>query len=151
MPGDLKRILIPIDATEKFRCGLLYARRLAESGDQLEVILLFVAEPVNAWQVLRFYSPSEVRKHFQERSAIFLNEAAQLFSDAGIPCQICFREDVEAENGIIQAADEMNCSEIVVPSSRWFGLFSKGLGAKQNQMSRHFSIRRVHADGSVDS
>lgn len=148
-PGNaLVRLLIPIDATNVSRWGLQYALRLARSGVRVEVCLLFVAEPVRSWEVLRFYTEDEVRNHFQERSAIFLEDAAKLLSEAGIACRTYFRE-ADAVGGVIDMAEELNCSEIVVPMIHWLGLFPSGLGSKL--INRHCAIpvTRVSADGSA--
>lgn len=143
------RLLIPIDATDESRWGLVYASRLASSGVQVEVCLLFVAEPVRNWEVLRFYTEDEVRKHFQERSAIFLGEAEKTLSEAGITCRTYFRE-ADAVGGVIDMAEELNCSEVVVPRIQWLGLFPSGLGPKL--INRHCTIpvTLIKADGSTE-
>lgn len=149
-PSDaVARLLVPIDATEESRWGLQYALRLARSGPQVEVCLLFVAEPVRSWEVLRFYTEDEVRKHFQERSAVFLEEAAKPLREAGIACRTYFRE-ADPVGGVIDMAEELNCSEIVVPRIHWFGLFPSGLGRKL--INRHCAIpvTLISADGSTE-
>lgn len=145
----LVRLLIPIDATDESRWGLLYASRLAKTGIKVEACLLFVAEPVRNWEVLRFYTEAEVRKHFQERSALFLEEAAQSLSEAGIACRTYFRE-ADPVGGVIDVAEELNCSEIVVPKTRWLGLFPSGLGRKL--INRHCTIpvTLINADGTSE-
>lgn len=145
----LVRLLIPLDATVESRWGLKYALRLAGSGAQLEVNLLFVAEPVRNWEVLRFYTEDEVRKHFQARSVIFLEKAAQELAEIGIHCRTYFRE-ADAVGGVIDLAEELNCSEIVVPRTHWLGLFPSGLGLKL--INRHCAIpvRLINADGSTE-
>lgn len=147
--NDLIRLLIPIDATDESRWGLRYALRLTRTGTPLEVCLLYVAEPVRSWEVLRFYTEDEVRKHFQERSAIFLGEAAKTLSEAGITSRTYFRE-ADAVGGVIDIAEELNCTEIVVPRTLWLGLFPSGLGPKL--INRHCAIpvTLINADGSTE-
>lgn len=147
-PNALVRLLIPIDATDESRWGLLYASHLARSGIKVEVCLLFVAEPVRNWEVLRFYTEDEVRKHFHERSALFLEEAAKSLSEAGIASRSYFRE-ADAVGGVIDMAEELNCSEIVVPRTHWLGLFPSGLGRKL--INRHCTIpvTLINASGSI--
>lgn len=145
----LVRLLIPIDATDESRWGLQYALRLARAGTQVEVCLLYVAEPMRSWEVLRFYTEDEVRRHFQARSAVFLEEAAKPLSDAGIACRTYFRE-ADAVGGVIDMAEELNCSEIVVPKTHWLGIFPSGLGPKL--INRHCAIpvTLINADGATE-
>lgn len=146
----LVRLLIPIDATDESRWGLVYATRLARAGAQVEVSLLFVAEPVRTWEILRFYTEDEVRKHFQERSAIFLEEAAKTLSEAGITSRTYFRE-ADAVGGVIDMAEELNCSEVVVPRTHWFGLFPSGLGQKLINQHCTIPVTLINADGSTEA
>lgn len=145
----LVRLLIPIDATDESRWGLVYASRLAKTGAQVEVCLLFVAEPVRNWEVLRFYTEDEVRKHFQERSAIFLGEAEKILSEAGLTSRTYFRE-ADAVGGVIDMAEELNCSEVVVPRTHWLGLFPSGLGPKLINRDCIIPVTLINADGSTE-
>lgn len=149
-PADaVTRLLLPIDASDESRWGLQYALRLAATGMPLEVCLLYVAEPVRSWEVLRFYTEDEVRKHFQERSAIFLEAAAKSLADAGIACRTYFRE-ADAVGGVIDVAEELNCSEIVVPRTRWLGLFPSGLGPKLIKRHCAIPVTLIGVDGSTE-
>lgn len=143
------RLLIPVDAGDECRWGIQYALRLARQGARVEACLLYLAEPVRSWEVLRFYTEDEVRQHFQERSAIFLEEAAKPLRDAGVACRTYFRE-ADAVGGVIDMAEELNCSEIVVPRTHWLGVFPSGLGRKL--ISRHCTIpvTLVGADGATE-
>ncbi|MDP3539775.1 MAG: universal stress protein [Azonexus sp.] len=143
------RLLIPIDASDESRGGILYASHLARAGIQVEACVLFIAEPVRSWEVLRFYTESEVRKHFQERSALFLKDAAKSLSEAGINCRTYFRE-AEAVSAVIDLAEELGCSEIVVPRIHRLGLFPSGLGPKL--INRHCTtpVTLINADGSTE-
>lgn len=143
------RLLIPVDASNESRWGIHYALRLVREGARVEACLLYLAEPVRSWEVLRFYTEDEVRHHFQQRSAIFLEEAAQPLRDAGVACPTYFRE-ADAVGGVIDMAEELNCSEIVVPRIHWLGVFPSGLGPKL--IGRHCAIpvTLVNADGSTE-
>lgn len=144
------RLLIPVDATDESRWGLQYALRLAQSGLQIEVCLLFVAEPARNWEVLRFYTEDEVQRHFVERSEVFLGAAAKVLRNAGVACRTFFRE-ADVVSGVIDMAEELDCSEIVVPRMHWLGIFPTGLG--QKLVSRHCSIpvTLINADGGTDA
>lgn len=149
-PNAVTKLLIPIDATDESRWGLQYALRRAKAGTALEVYLLYIAEPVRNWEVLRFYTEDEVRKHFQERSAVFLEAAALVLREAGIPCRTYFRE-ANAVTGVIDMAEELNCSEIVVPRTHCFGLFLCGLGRQLLVRRCAIPVVLTSADGSTET
>lgn len=90
--GESTRVLIPIDATERSRWAI--RRVLAEhrSGRAMEVHLLFIAEPVTDWQVLRFRTQAEIAVFHANRAKWLLEDAAQPLRAAGIAVQTHFRE-----------------------------------------------------------
>lgn len=145
------RLLIPIDATDESRWGLRHAIRRAEQGAPVEVCLLCVAEPVRNWEVLRFYTEEEVRRHFQERSAIFLEEAAQALRAAGIPCQALFREADDTARAVVDLAEQLECSEIVVPRTLCLGLFPCGLAHRLVRRHGAIPVTQTREDGSIAS
>ena len=119
-PGNgLQRLLIPIDASTESRWGLRHAVQLAAAGQPVDVCLLYVAEPVRNWEVLRFYSEDEVRQHFQERAAIFLEEAAETLHQAGLPCRRFFRE-ADPVGGIIDRVDLYKDENPAIVSSAYY-------------------------------
>ena len=122
--------------------------QLAAAGQPVDVCLLYVAEPVRNWEVLRFYSEDEVRQHFQERAAIFLEEAAETLHQAGLPCRRFFRE-ADPVGGIIDLAEELQCTAIVVPATHCLGLFPTGLGRKLLNRQGSIPVTLVGADGST--
>lgn len=144
--GGLRRLLIPLDATAESRWGLHYARRLAEAGAGVEVCLLYLAAPVRNWEVLRFYTEAEVRRHFRERSQIFLEAAASTLGEAGIPCRTYFRE-ADPVAGVIAMAEELACTEIVVPRRQCLWLLPAGLGRELLGRRCPVPVTRVDAAG----
>jgi len=123
-PNTLK-LLLPVDATERSRWGIHYAISRKQSGRDVAVSLLFVAEPVTSWQVLRFLSQEEVRRFQVERGNCLLEDAAQALEQAGIPVQRNYREgDIVFQ--ILDVAEQLESDEIVlpVPYPRWARLFS---------------------------
>lgn len=147
--AGLARLLIPIDATEESRWGVRYALRRAESGVRVEVFLLYIAEPVRNWEVLRFRTEEEVRNFFQERSAVFLEEAAAPLRQAQIPFQTYFRE-TQLVPGVSDFSEEFGCTEIVVPRTAWFGIFPYGLAPKLLKQKCSVPVTLTKADGSTD-
>ncbi|MBI2801389.1 MAG: universal stress protein [Gammaproteobacteria bacterium] len=142
------QLLIPIDATDESRWGLRYAVRRVEAGTSIEVLLLYIAEPVRNWEVLRFHTEDEVRKFHQERAVIFLDEAADVLDKAKIPYRAYLRE-ADAVQGVIDFAEELNCSEIVVPKTSWFGLFAFGLGQRLLKQRCPVCVTLTKEDGSA--
>lgn len=140
------RMLIPVDVSEKSQWCIRYAIDLSRRKIPVEVLLLFIAEPVRNWEVLRFHTESEVRQHFQERSEVFLNEAADALRDAGLSCSTHFRE-ADPIRGIMEFAEEHNCSEIVVPDTLWLGLIPYGLASRLPRGSAPMTVTRVNRDG----
>jgi hypothetical protein len=111
----LRRLLLPIDATERSRWGIRHVLARHEAGEAVDVALLFVGEPVTSWQVLRFRTHAEIARFQAERAHYFLAEAAQPLTGHGISCRTLFREG-EVVFEILDAAEQLNCSEIVLPT-----------------------------------
>ena len=110
----LRRLLVPIDATERSRWGIGYVRALHAAGKAVEAALLNVGEPVTNWQVLRFRTHDEIARFQAERARYLLDETAQPLAADGIPCRTLFREG-EIVFEILDAAEQLECSEIVLP------------------------------------
>ncbi|MBK9606300.1 MAG: universal stress protein [Betaproteobacteria bacterium] len=89
--GALK-LLLPVDATARSRWGIQYAKTCQQGGRDVAVTLLFVAEPVTSWQVLRFRTQEEIRRFQSERANFLLADAAQALEQAGVPVQMQYRE-----------------------------------------------------------
>lgn len=145
--GDRVRLLIPVDASDASRWGVRYALRRFETGTPLEVCLLFIAAPVRNWEVLRFYREEEVRQRFQERAAVFLEEAAGPLREAGIPYRSHVRE-ADPVRGVIDCAEELACTEIVVPQTAGCRLLSPALGDRLRRQGCRIPVTRTRADGS---
>lgn len=145
---DRVKLLIPVDASDESRWGVRHALRRFKAGTPLEVCLLFIAAPVRNWEVLRFYSEEEVRQRFQERAAVFLEEAAGPLREAGIPYRSHFRE-ADAVRGVIDCAEELNCTEIVVPQTSGWRLLAPGLGDRLQRQGCRIPVTRTKADGST--
>ena len=111
----LRRLLLPIDATERSRWGIRYVLARHRAGQAVDVALLFVGEPVTSWQVLRFRTHDEIARFQSQRAQYFLEEAAQPLARNGIPFRALFREG-ELAFEILDAAEQLECSEIVLPA-----------------------------------
>jgi hypothetical protein len=111
----LRRFLLPIDATERSRWGIPYVRARHRAGQVTDVALLFVGEPITDWRVLRFRTHDEIARFQSQRAHFLLEEAAQPLVRDGIPVRALFREG-ELAFEILDAAEQLECSEIVLPT-----------------------------------
>lgn len=145
----LHRLLIPIDATEESRRSVGYAIDLARQPERVEACLLCIVEPVRDWEVLRFRTEQEVHRYFEERSEIFLEEASAPLKAAGISCKTYFLEQ-EPVFGILDLAEQLDCTEIVIPKPDWRGFLSSGLGRKLKGAQRSIPVVLVRPDGSAE-
>jgi hypothetical protein len=109
-----RRLLIPIDATERSRWGQRYALARHRGGERIDAVLICVAEPIANWQVLRFRTDDEVARFQSDRCRFLLDDAAQSFGAEGIPCRTIFREG-EIAFQVLDAAEQLACDEIVLP------------------------------------
>lgn len=149
-PNGLK-LLLPVDATERSRWGIRYALRRKRAGHEDNVFLLFVAEPVTNWEVLRFRTQEEVR-HFQaEQGQYLLEDAAQPLALAGIPVRQNYREGSIVFQ-ILDVAEQLDCGEIVLPMprSRWSSLFSTDVVREVVRLKRGIPVCTVNADGMIE-
>jgi hypothetical protein len=146
-----RRLLIPIDATERSRWALRYVAALR--GEPLHVDLLFVAEPVTSLEVLRFRTQADIAE-FQHKTAHWLLEdAARPLQAAGVSVQGHFREgDVAGQ--IVEAAEQLGVDAIVLPPPhpRWLNFLTRGIVRKVLRLARATAILHVDQDGkSVQS
>lgn len=145
---DTLKLLLPIDATERSRWGINYAIWCRQSGRDVAVSLLFVAEPVTNWEVLRFFSGEEVRRFQAERGNYLLGDAAQSLEQAGIRAQLNYREgDIVFQ--ILDVAEQLECDEIVLPTPhpRWARLFSVDVVREASRRQRSVPVTTVNPQG----
>ena len=149
--ADTLKLLLPIDATERSRWGINYAIGCRQSGRDLAVSLLFVAEPVMGWEVLRFLSQEEVRRFQAERGNYLLEDAAQPLRQAGIPAQMNYREgDIVFQ--ILDVAEQLECDEIVlpIPHMRWARLLSLDIVREVTRRQRSVPVTTVDSHGMLE-
>jgi len=141
------RLLIPVDGTDESQWTLQYA--LAQHRDRpVEVHLLVVAEPVTSFHVLRFRTQREVAE-FQEKIARWLLEdAAEKLRTAGISVRTHFREGA-MPNQIVEAAEQLGCGQIVLPSPplRLLDPLARGLARTVQRRVRSVPVITVNREG----
>lgn len=145
------KLLVPIDATERSRWGIQYAKQCWASGRDVEVVLLAVAEPITSWQVLRFLSQERVRLLQAERARYLLEDAAQALRKDGVAVQMHYKEgDIAFE--ILDAAEQLECDEIVLPAPypTWKRLFAPDIVPEVLAGQRSVPVVTVNAAGAPE-
>lgn len=144
------RLLVPINASEDSRWGIQYALRRHRDGTRLEVILLNIGEPITQWQILRFRTQQEIEQFQSERAQAFIEEAAQLLVAEDIPYRGLFKQG-ELIFSILDAAEELDCDEIVMPESDKgiSSLFSCSIVHAVQQRQRDVPIVLVNSEGET--
>ena len=142
------KLLIPIDATDAVNCAINYAVRRAAEGTAVEVHLLYITEPVHAWEVLKFRTRQEVLEHFRQRSEIFLAKAGKALAAAKIPHREQYLES-DAIDGILTVAQESGCTEIVLPEKTRMGVFAYKVTSKLRASTTDIPVVLAQEDGSV--
>ena len=144
----LLRLLLPIDATERSRWGIRYVLARHRSGQAVEAALLFVGEPITSWQVLRFRTHEEIARFQSQRAHYLLEDAAQPLARNGIPFRALFREG-EVVFEILDAAEQLDCSEIVLPAPlpRFLTLLSGDVVREVLRRRRGIPVVTVDEDG----
>jgi hypothetical protein len=144
----LRRLLLPIDASERSRWGIRYVLARHRAGQRVDAALLFVGEPITNWQVLRFRTHDEIARFQSQRAHYLLEEAAQPLTHNGIPFRALFREG-EVVFEILDAAEQLDCSEIVLPAppSRLLALLSGDVVREVLRQQRGIPVVTVDKDG----
>lgn len=142
-------LLVPIDATPRSRWGIQYAVWKHQTGAQVAVSLLHVAEPLlRPWDILRFRTEQEVALWRAERAQYLLEDAAAALRDNDIAAHRQFREgNVVFE--ILDAAEQLGCDQIILPAPAhgWRRIFSRGIVARVRRKQRTVPVITVNRGG----
>ena len=68
---------------------------------------------------------------------------------AGIPCRTYFREQ-EPALGIRDLAEQLECTEIVLPRPDWFDLPARSIVRRLKQAAGAIPVILIDAEGSVE-
>lgn len=146
--AEIERVLIPIDATERSRWAIRHVLDAHQAGVKLEVHLLFVAEPITRWEVLRFRTQAEIAKFQAERAQWLLADAAQSLRGAGVAVECHFRTgDISFE--ILDAAEQLACARVVLPRPRprWQNLLVRDVVREVLRRARSTRVETVDPTG----
>lgn len=143
-----RRLLVPVDATERSRWPLRYA--LAHPGEPLHVDLLFVAEPVTSLEVLRFRTQADIAEFQAKTAQWLLEDAAGPLQVAGLSVKSHFREGDVVET-ILETAEQLGADAIVMPPPHpvWFNFLTRGIVRKVLRRARITPVVHVDRDGKL--
>lgn len=149
---EVLRLLVPIDATERSRWSLAYLVALQKSGVPVVADLLYVAEPVTSWQVLRFRTQAEVAAHQREFGQWQLDDAIGPLREAGIVARTHYREG-ESAFEILDCAEQLGCDRIVMPQPhpRWMTLLDGDVVREVLRRSGTIPVVTVDREGNAQS
>lgn len=141
-----RRMMIPVNANDDSRWGVQHALQCQQRGEAVEAVLLHVAEPVDAWQVLRCLTRAEIDAWQTERASAFIESAAAPLRAANIPCRSVFKQGATVQT-ILATAAELDCAEIVVPPPHagWQRLFSRDYVSRLRAQARQADMVVVDA------
>jgi len=143
-----RRLLVPLTADDDSRWGVAYALRLHAGGAEVEVCFLNVGEKVTRWELLRSRTQAEIAAFQADRADAFIEEAARPLVAEGIAYRGLFRHG-EIVFTILDAADELQCDEIVMPQPQGGVLdcLSRRLVAEVKRRQRRIPVVTVDAEG----
>jgi hypothetical protein len=146
--SQIRRLLVPINATEESRWGIRYALRKHRQGKPVEVILLNIGEPVTQWQVLRFRTQQEVAEFQALRAQSFIADASTALAAENVPWRGLFKQG-ERVFSILDAAEELDCHEIVMPAPKQglSTIFFDGVVAAVREEQRDIPVVVVNSEG----
>lgn len=145
-------LLIPVDATLRSRWGLQYAIRKHREGEQIQVSLLHVAEPLlRAWDILRFRQEQDVAALRAEHGRYLLEWAAAPLWACDIASRLYFREG-QLVFEILDAAEQLGCDQVVLPAPRrgWQRIFSGGVVRRVVGKQRGVQVVTVNERGEPE-
>lgn len=146
-------LLIPIDGTPRSHWSVKYALWKRRIGEQIEVSLLHVAEPLlRPWDILRFRTEQEIASWRAERAQYLLEDAATALLGNDIIAHLHFREgDLVFE--ILDTAEQLGCDQIVMPAPArgWQRVFSRRIVPRVLRLRRDVPIVTVNPRGFPES
>jgi len=144
------RLLVPFAAGERMQWALRYALAQHRAGHPVEIHLLYVAEPVTSWEVLRFRTQAEIAAFQAERARWLLDDAIGQLRQAGIRATGHYRQGDPAFE-IADAAEQLGCDRIVLPRPRprWQALFGRDVVREVIARATRARVVTIGADGKT--
>ena len=130
----MRKILVPVDASESAQHAAKYAATLAADNPNIQLHLLNVQEPLEI-RAHAFLSPQEGKSIQSADSQRVLQPVMQLLDDAGVAYRADFRVG-DIASTIAAYADEIECESIVMGT--------RGLGLVGNLVMGSVANKVVH-------
>lgn len=107
------KLLLPMDGSPAALRAARFAAALAPQVSDLEVHLLNVQEPVDAWEVRRFLSEEEIAAMQKQRGEEALAEALAILREAGVAV-VAHLEAGDVAQTIARMVGELACRQVVM-------------------------------------
>jgi nucleotide-binding universal stress UspA family protein len=107
------KALVPVDGSENALRAVRHLINLVKGREPMEVFLLNVQEPIDAWEVRRCLKPEEIEAMQEVRGGDALKAARELLEQAGVP----FTAEVligDLAPSIAGYAKRMGCDKIIM-------------------------------------
>lgn len=129
------KVLVPVDGSPGSDHAVEFLIRLAKERGTMEVHLLNVQEPIDAWEVRRFLRDEEIEAMQTTRGDDALRSGRALLDKAGVRYTPHRLVGLVAET-VSRFAQEQRCEEIVMGS--------RGLGAIENLLLGSVAFKVIH-------
>ncbi len=141
--AEVERLLLPVGRRRHWPGVLNYVRHRMSLGRQPEVCLLRIERPSGCWL------PDDGRAVLRERVDAVLRGVCSELAACGIAHAVHLRSASRLVFAILDAAEELNCSAILVPpaASGWRRIFSSGTVAALCAGQRNVPVITVDGDG----
>lgn len=122
------KFLVPVDGSECSLRAVSYLIRLAKCREVVEIQVLNVREPADAWEIRRFLNAEEIAELQQREGEVDLSEARARLDAAGIAYKAQVLVGPVATT-IARFAAEQGCDGIVMGTHGRGGLADLFLGS----------------------
>lgn len=143
------RVLLPVSANAESQWGVDYALRVHREGRLLEAVVLNVGAPVNEWQAMQFRTQHEIGVSQSRQAQSCIDAVIRRLAGENVPCRGVFRQG-DVVFSILDAAEEFECDEIVMPRPRrkgWGGLWGRPLVLDMLERRRGIPVILVDSSG----
>lgn len=107
------KALVPVDGSENALRAVLHLISLIKGREPMDVFLLNVQEPIDAWQVRRVFKDEEIEAMLEVQGGDALKAARELLQQAGVPFTAAVLIGDVAQS-IADYAKRMSCDKIIM-------------------------------------
>jgi nucleotide-binding universal stress UspA family protein len=129
------KALVPVDGSDNALRAVRHLINLVQAREPMEVFLLNVQEPIDAWEVRRVFKDEEIEAMLVGQGGDALNSARELLEQAGVP----FTADVligDVAHVIADYAQRMGCDKIIMGT--------RGMGSLANLLMGSIATKVIH-------